>query len=1062
MAALVWGGAARAESAGVPAVRLSEAGGKVPLGPYMEHRRVEDPSLTIDDVRGGLFERTETVPNYGFSTGTHWFRFTVVNDTTAAQERLIELAYPPLDEVTLFAPARDGGWTEQVAGDRVPFASRPIAHRHFVVPVALGPGATATYYVRLRGENSVQLPAYLWERDAFIEHDNVRQLAVGAFYGVMLAMICYNLFLFFTVRDRSYLTFVMFVVCYSWIAAMLDGTAMQVLWPGWPDFNAVAFPLSVATTGYFASNFARELLELRTSVPRVDAVLRWLGVAMIVPALLCFVAGYRVSILTALAFAAAVLLAMVTAGAMAMRQGVTQARFYLLAWAVFFGGTGLQILNKIGLLPVTAITDNAQQVGLVAEVLLFSIALADRINAIKADQERARQDALDAHREAAANLQAEVDKRTHELRTQATKLQELDEQKTRFFQNVSHELRTPLTLILTPLEQLASVTDDRRVQLATQNARRLLRLVNQLLEFQKLAAGKRELDLQVIDVSDVARRCGEYVQSTCEQRRILFRARVDVPAHLRPVARAEADALEKILFNFLSNALKFTPDGGTMEIVTQAGDGRVRVSVVDSGPGIPRDQHGQLFQVFSQLDNQADAAMPGTGLGLALARELAESMGGEVGVESTQGTGSTFWVELPMAEGDTEEIVDLSTDIGRPRSHPEITSLTLDGSGTIPDDVTPSAPNRGNDGASILVVDDLADMRTLLRDTLTVHGYRVRTAPSGFDALRAAQAEPPALVITDWMMPGMSGPELVQTMREQPELTGVPIVLLTARSDEESKFVATEKGADAFLGKPFNEVELMSTVTNLLRLKDSERQVRDLNRHLTENVLKRYLPATVVESILRGETSIDGPPEKYTATVLFADLVGFTEMTRKLRVAKMSRLLNDYLGEMCEAVFLHDGTVDKFIGDAVMAVFGAPVKLDPRVQVERAIAAAHSMQESLVRISREWERQGVGALHMRIGIHQGPLVMGNFGNERRSDFTAIGPTVNMASRLQSSCQPGEVLVSGEVYDYLPERAAEPAGEFELHGIGTVLLYRLVSTARATLRDMRIDGGASVE
>jgi adenylate cyclase len=302
----------------------------------------------------------------------------------------------------------------------------------------------------------------------------------------------------------------------------------------------------------------------------------------------------------------------------------------------------------------------------------------------------------------------------------------------------------------------------------------------------------------------------------------------------------------------------------------------------------------------------------------------------------------------------------------------------------------------------------------------------------------------PDLVVTDWMMPEMSGPELIAAIRADAALAPLPIVLLTAKSDDESKIAGAEVGADAFLGKPFNEQELTSTVRNLVHLKQREKEVEKLNRHIAENVLKRYLPPDLVDDILAGRVSLDDEPEALQATVLFADLAGFTKASAKLRAPKVARLVNEYLSTMSRVVFAHGGTVDKYMGDGVMVFFGAPVRLEAKEQVLRAARCALAMQRAMADLSTKWTTEGLPEIAMRVGVHHGPVVVGNFGDARRSDYTAIGPTVNLASRIEGAATPGGVLVSGEVYDFLPEQMAEDAGAFELKGIdGAVQCFRLV-------------------
>jgi len=280
----------------------------------------------------------------------------------------------------------------------------------------------------------------------------------------------------------------------------------------------------------------------------------------------------------------------------------------------------------------------------------------------------------------------------------------------------------------------------------------------------------------------------------------------------------------------------------------------------------------------------------------------------------------------------------------------------------------------------------------------------------------------------------MSGPELIRSVKSEPDLSTVPVVLLTAKSEDESKLAGHQIGADSFLGKPFNAQELTSIVRNLTALKAREREVEKLNRMLTETVLKRYLPPALIDRIISGELSMEKPAEMKNVTILFSDLCGFTAASERVGPEIMSRALNEYLSAMNAVIFKHDGTIDKFIGDAIMVLFGAPLELNPEEQARRACACARDMQEVMAEMKADLAAVGLEGLDMRIGVHHGDAVVGNFGSAQRSDYTAIGPTVNTASRIESACTPGEVFVSDAVRTLLSSDETQSAGVFELKGI----------------------------
>lgn len=234
-----------------------------------------------------------------------------------------------------------------------------------------------------------------------------------------------------------------------------------------------------------------------------------------------------------------------------------------------------------------------------------------------------------------------------------------------------------------------------------------------------------------------------------------------------------------------------------------------------------------------------------------------------------------------------------------------------------------------------------------------------------------------------------------------------------------------------------------TTKQQAVQLREREQKVKQLNNYLTESVLKRFLPESIVNQAALGKLVLDLSPETHVITVLFADLVGFTALSSYLEANSLARLLDRYLEAMAQAVFEQRGTVDKFVGDGIMALFGAPEELSPQEQAQRAIATARSMQQYLQQLNYSWQEKGILAknsptLQLRCGIHQGKAIVGMFGGEQRKDYTAIGQTVNIAARLEEAAQPGSILISAVVGDWLEDTEVYQGRSLQLRGIETEL------------------------
>ncbi|MGH1397207.1 MAG: response regulator [Trichormus sp.] len=651
-------------------------------------------------------------------------------------------------------------------------------------------------------------------------------------------------------------------------------------------------------------------------------------------------------------------------------------------------------------------------------------------------------------------------------REQAERLLELDKQKTEFFQNISHEFRTPITLIQGPLESAVSTGEGLSYDqsaIALRNSRRLLRLVNQLLDLQRLDAGRMQPSFRPSDLVEFVSQIVESFRPYCEKKSLELVSDFSEC----PTVYLDMEKFDKVVYNLLSNAMKFTPEGGTITVKVKTVAHRCLLQVQDTGIGIAQAQIPHLFERFRQAEGSENRSYEGSGLGLALVKELVEVHGGQVTVESVYGQGTTFnlWLVAGNAHLPTQQVSETRVEVNTSRAKVELADLelveatpeniqgidlsTLIESKSHQQENTQLAPS-DRSGYSILVVDDNGDLRTYVSEILRRSGYQVQTARNGYEGLSKAQAITPNLIVTDLMMPMVTGLEMIRMIRSEEQLKGTPIILLTAKVDEETRIEGTEHGADAYLAKPFNDRELLAEVRNLLALKENERRVLELNTYLTESVLKRFLPPTLVAKAAAGSLSLDLRPEPRLITVLFSDIVGFTQLANTLRSRRVAELLNEYLEAMTKGVFDNGGTVDKFMGDAILALYGAPEELTPNEQVRRAVNTARAMQKSLAKLNEKWQNQGIfdadqpNGVQFRCGIHQGTAVVGMFGSAERADYTAIGPSVNIAARLQAAAVPGTILVSAAVADYLQDEEITKGSPLKLKGVDETVLTFVVT------------------
>ena len=427
-----------------------------------------------------------------------------------------------------------------------------------------------------------------------------------------------------------------------------------------------------------------------------------------------------------------------------------------------------------------------------------------------------------------------------DLEAAQQRLRALDAAKSRFFANVSHEFRTPLTLTLGPLDDLRGGAygalpgaADEQLGLIQSNARRLLRLVNQLLDVARLEAGETRLHLEPGNLAPYVQTIAEPFAAAAERRGVAFTA--SVPSTPVPV-RFDPAHLDKAVANVLSNAFKFTPEGGTVTLAVETDGGEAVVAVADTGRGIAPEAMDHLFERFYQ--GEKSEMQPGTGIGLSLAKELVELHDGRIEVESTLGEGSTFTIRLPLVSatdwGGDGGVADTGGDArtvlkteGRPESDAALRDASA-GDG-LPEDV--------EDRTTVLVVDDNAEVRAYVRhhleglvagDGAPATRYRVVEAEDGEAALDAVRARLPDAVVSDVMMPRRDGFSLLEALRSDPETDFLPVVLLTARAEAEDRLAGLGLGADDYLTKPFDARELVARVDNLIA---QRRRLRERFRH---------------------------------------------------------------------------------------------------------------------------------------------------------------------------------------------------------------------------------------
>jgi signal transduction histidine kinase/CheY-like chemotaxis protein/AraC-like DNA-binding protein len=471
----------------------------------------------------------------------------------------------------------------------------------------------------------------------------------------------------------------------------------------------------------------------------------------------------------------------------------------------------------------------------------------------------------------ARRLEQIVQQRTAELKEQADKLLELDAVKSRFFTNITHEFKTPLTLIMNPAKELLyTPAGDRNknLRLIISNAERLLQLINQLLDLSKVESGMMEVNQVPVDLVALVKLHTLSYESLALQKGITlhFTANRDTFWIL-----ADRDKMDKIVLNILSNALKFTCEG-KVEISlcenTEVPESTFTLTVKDTGKGIPPAKLPFIFTRFYQADPSDTRSAEGTGIGLALTRELVELMDGQITAESTEGLFTQIRIDMPyQAAGAVSDPVAaiLAGEI--------LPSITYQTEVLVADENSPL----------LLLIEDHQELREFMRQSLAGR-YRLITAADGEEGIALGLQHIPNLVITDLMMPGVSGYKVSETLKRDERTSHIPVIILTAKANVDSRIQGIETGADAYLAKPFDQRELLALIENLISMREQLRlYYGSRHRWLKDTIV---LPSIEQDFIARIRHAVESHlnEEGYSADQLAADIgLSRTQLHRKLK-----------------------------------------------------------------------------------------------------------------------------------------------------------------------------------
>ena len=727
------------------AVEFNQSTRSLPLGRVMQV--LEDPTdaLTIAQVSSPAYAaqfktHDQATLNVGYSRSVFWLKVDLhytATDPRAPRTWFLELAYPPLNRLDLYQNDGTGGYRLTTrTGSALPFSSREVRQSNYLFKLNFVPDQQQTVYLRLQSEGSIQAPLTLWAGTAYLEEQPLRLYVLGAIYGVLLGMLVYNLFIYLSVRDTSYLYYILYIASFGLYQLSVNGVAVEYFWPNNPWWSNAAVPFLIGSAALFGSLFARSFLHTAQHSRWLDRILLALATCGAVVMVLALLTSYAVALRLATGLALVFTVTIFVAAIKAWYCGQRMARYFIIAWSAFLLGGVVNTMMVLGYLPNMFLTMYASQLGSAIEVALLSLALADRINGMREQQ---------------AQILFDASQKLEVLNQQLARSNRLKDE---FLATLTHELRTPMNGVIGSLELMQTVPLDDDLaqyqQTAAGSARDMMRMVNGILTLTELQAGRLTAQPQVFSLRGALDTLRQQFSTGAQNKGLAFS--IDVADELPDRVIGDADKLIQCMDCLLDNAFKFTHEGAVrLRVVgVPQNDGSLRLSfiVTDSGIGFAFLDEATLYQRFFQLDGSTTREYGGLGIGLAICRQLIELLGGRLTHHSEPRKGSRFQLEVTVSPVPPE-----------PKATPQET-------------LTQRAPHE----CAVLLVDDNSVGQLAVRGMLLKLGYRVKTVDNGSSALAMLQSETFDAVLLDVPEGGFS---LCCQIRALPGCGELPVIALS-------------------------------------------------------------------------------------------------------------------------------------------------------------------------------------------------------------------------------------------------------------------------------------------
>jgi two-component system, NtrC family, sensor kinase len=675
-----------------------EGNAPVTIGRHLQILLDEKDSLTIHQVltKDDKFTDSEAEnPNLGLTDAAIWLKFKVRNETDEPR-LLLQIESPLLDFVELYSAGPDNVYSAQRAGEQYGFAARKYQSQNYIFDLTLPRGETHTYYIRIKSTEQVQLPVKVGAPKGILESNSVGDLQSGIYFGIIAIMIFYNLFIYVTIRDRSYLAYVSYITFVGLTQACLHGYTFRYLWPDstWLAVHSIFF--IPALSGISAIAFVNNFLQVKAAMPRAYKFSLVLAGVYVLGLVLGFAGVYKASY-SINDFIALLLSVYILWVAIALaRKGYRPAKFFLIAWSFFLASIFIFVMKSVGVLPTNNVTNYVLEIGSAIEVTLLSFALADRINILRREKEESQRRAMETLKEnerivSQQNviLEERVKERTAELETSNRNLKEAQVQLVnaekmaslgQLTAGIAHEINNPINFVISNVNPLKRDIDDILTVLnkyetlkAEEDIHNKLKEVSELKRKLDTDYLVQEINLLLKGIGEGASRTSEIVRGLQNFSRLdeeglkmanihtgidatllllnsnISQKKITIVKEYGNFGEVECNPgkLNQVFMNILSNAIQaFDPaqDNKEIHIQTSLDDHTLRISIRDNGPGMPEKVRSRIFEPFFTTKRVGE----GSGLGLSIVYGIIEKHRGTIDVQSEPGQGTEFIIKLPV------------------------------------------------------------------------------------------------------------------------------------------------------------------------------------------------------------------------------------------------------------------------------------------------------------------------------------------------------------------------------------------------------------------------------